>query len=698
MRLAAVGLLRPAHLPLVAAFVLTGWATGCVEEKTVSLPEAYNVTRNRSVRVDASKFLKRDKELKDATTLTPTQVLEYTGVCIGANCGEFKAPVTDGAKVTSLQGVNGTLKTLVPTDNDQSPLFNSSARSLYATWMRIPSGYGCKPLMQTLFPDRTKPAGDVQKNPGDIANYNLDGLSALIAATRQTSAMPVWTVGYDLGTVGQTCDYKDGEPQGQPIQDPDKWAAVMGNIAEWYDRVMPAQKNDEKTGDALCLSKDKNLVKPWYCSHTLIAFEFLRDPFGAGGYKADVAGDRAKWLEAYKRFAMELRTKHFWLPANGVVKIIGPSVVIKGDLSVQDTTSANRNPIYDFIDYVVSPTNFYKYVSGKDASGKEITENVRLPLSHLSLEIEASTPGEARQIVQRIADYAALKGLKSEKFVDGATGNEAIPIWVADLRISKLPAPVANLNDPKGKMYDPFRVSAWKGGFFAATKMLWQGLVSEATLGQLVRVPTMDPDAAAADKQAILASARDSDYLWFGQEKITAGALKPSGWYGFWFHPDYQGGKQLVSVQHGPDALGLTGKQLVNPDDGIVVMATRTSCVNSQGAPTLCVPESASSGEKNAFVTSNKKGVLRIMVADYQVEATGGLENLEHNLRIQVDGLPAGSKVAGYRWAWMDGTPPGTWTDFVYRELGIVDITSGSTSFTRTVPVPSVHYLELFYE
>ncbi len=682
----------------LASLLAVASLTACVEEATVTLPKNYNTVRNRSVAIDASKFLATDGSLVDASSLAPQKLLDYSGVCIGANCAQFKASATNGAKVASMQGINGTLKTLLPTDTDQTKLFATSASSLYATWMRIPVGYGCKPLLQSLFPDRTKPAGDVQKNAGDISNYNLTGLDALIGATRSTSAMPVWTVGYDIGTAGQGCAYANGQVQGQKIQDIDQWMAVVGNIAEWYDRVQPAMKNDLKTGDALCLSKDPSITRPWYCSHTLINFEFLRDPFGAGGYKADVPADRQAWLAAYKKFAMDLRTKHFWLPANGVVKIIGPSVVIKGDLAVQDSTSANRHPIYDFIDFVVAPANQYTLVSGKDAAGADVKETVRLPLSHLSLEVEAASPSEAKQILQRITDYAAAKGLKSEKYVDGAAGTEAIPIWIADLRISKLPAVVANLADPKSVTYDPWRASAWKGGFYAASKMLLQGLATEATIGNLVRVPTLDPDSPATDKAALVSTALDSDYLWFGQEDITAGSLKPAGWYSFWFHPDYMGGKQRVSVKHGPDALGMTGSASINPDSGIVVMATRSTCLTSQGGTTDCVPGVTTATDRNAFVTMGKKGVLRIMVSDFQVEQTGNLENLEHNLRIQVDGLPAGSKVAGYRWAWMDGTPPGTWTDFVYRELGIVDITSGSTSFTRTVPVPSVHYLELFYD
>jgi hypothetical protein len=649
-------------------------AVGCVEESTVTLPANYNAVRNRSVRIDASKLVTKSGALVDVAVLG-SKAVDYTAVCVGSNCGEYKAAVTDGSKVASLQGINGTAKTLVPSDPDNSPLFGTSVRSLYANWMRIPVGYGCKPLLQTLFPDRNK-------NPDDIANYNLEGMNELIAATKSANSLPVWTASYDIGSGGQGCDYSKGEPTGNGIQDPAKWAKVVRKIAAWYDFELPAQKKDEKTGDPLCRSEDPKVIKPWYCSHTLIAFEFFRDAFGAGGFKADVPADRAKWLAAYKAFATELRAT-FPLPANGVVKLIGPSITLKGLASVQDSASPARSPIYDFIDFVVSPAN-------KPANA------ARLPLSHLSFEVEAGSPIEARQIVEAVAGYAAKAGLKAEVGVDGATGNEAMPIWVSDLRITQLPATVQALGDPKSAQFDLARLWTWRGGFFATTRMLWQGLVSEATLGQLVRLPTVDPDTAV-DKIALAASSRASDFLWFGQDAFVNGTLKPSGWYGFWFHPDYLGGKQRVAVQHGPDALGMSGTTTSDPAQGIVVLATRSTCLNASGLPTDCVPAKDGAIDKNAYVTNGKRGVLRVMVVDNQVETLQGRENLEHNLRIQVDGLPADAKVAGYRWAWMDGTPPGTWSEFLYRELGIVDVSGGSLSFTRTVAVPSVHYLELYY-
>ena len=88
--------------------------------------------------------------------------------------------------------------------------------------------------------------------------------------------------------------------------------------------------------------------------------------------------------------------------------------------------------------------------------------------------------------------------------------------------------------------------------------------------------------------------------------------------------------------------------------------------------------------------------MMRVMVVDNEIKVTAGRQTLMHDLRIQIDGLPSDAKVAGYKFAWVDGTEA-TWTDHLYRDLGQVDITNGSLSFTRPVAVPATLYLEVYF-
>ncbi|MBI5608491.1 MAG: hypothetical protein HY902_06380, partial [Deltaproteobacteria bacterium] len=56
---------------LLAAVLAAAGLTGCVEEATVTLPKSYNAVRNRSVQIDASKFVATDGSLVDAVSLSP---------------------------------------------------------------------------------------------------------------------------------------------------------------------------------------------------------------------------------------------------------------------------------------------------------------------------------------------------------------------------------------------------------------------------------------------------------------------------------------------------------------------------------------------------------------------------------------------------------------------------------------------------
>jgi len=666
----------------LAAAAWASCAVACSEEATVVLPANTNEVRNRSVRVDASKLSTKGGTPIDVAGFETDpsgdkakKLLDYTAACVGANCHEFKATATDGVKVASLMGINGTAQHAFATDDANPKLFKDSFSRLYTGWHRIPVGYGCKAMMQTLFPDRTK---DVAA----IDNYNLAALDKLIESVRTAGAWPVWTIGYDIGTAGEACVYDKGEVKGKPIQDPARFAKAAARIASWYDFHLPEKKKAEQGGDPLC--RDKTVAQPpWYCNASVVDFEFLRDPFGAGGYTKDT---KAGWLEAYRQFAIEMR-QTFALPSNGV-RLIAPSIVITSDLDVQDTASATRSPIFDFIDFVVDPKHATK-------------DWARLPLSCLSLEIEASSPVTARSIVERVAAYAEKKGLKYEAGLFGNPGTAPIPICIMDLRIippaNSVAAKLADKTN--AATYDGWRSSAWRGGFLTATKMLWQGLVTDATIAAAVRFPKEDPATLSSTALApadLIAKLRDSDLLWYSEDKIPSGALKPMAWPGFWLHPSHMGGQQIVTAQQGPDALGMSSKQLNNPEKGIVVLATRSSCVNANRSPTACVVDAASSPSSSSFYAKGKQNLLRVLVTDFQVEMMGSKEVLEHKLRVQVDGLPSTAKVAGFQMAWIDGTAP-TWSEVIYRDQGFVDITNGSLGFTRNVQVPAVLFYEVYF-
>ena len=631
-----------ALVPLRSFVLLLGLCAlaGCIDEVTAPLPANANATRMRSVRIDAAQCV-----LQDGTLVA---------------CPDASKAVANGLKASGMRGVNGA--PVVAVDVDKSDLYAANYGNLHGYWARIPVGYGCDCTLQGLFPDGNK-------SEADSASYKLDCLTGLIGAVRDANSVPVWTAAYNLGdgkgpNGAATCTFANGEQAGTAITNPAKWAKVVRYIAKYYDRDLPGTK----AALPACNPPPTNPTKPWDCTPSLFNLEFGRDPFGAGGF-ADTAAGRQQWLAAYKAFASELRVE-FPVPGNDV-NLIAPSIVLKGEAAVADTTSATRSPIFDFIDYVVA--------------GK-------VPLSYLSMEIEAATPVEARKIVLAVTKYAATKGLKYEKGLHGADGTGAIPIWITDLRLSKPPlASVAA---------DSARLSAYKGAFFAATKILWEGLVSEAITGYAMRTPTVDKaKSSAAD---VGKTARDSDLMWFGQADETAlpnGSPKQAAWHSFWFNDGFLGAQQMLKVDPGLDPLNLTGKPSSDPNYGLILTATRQACVDSLGAAADCV--SASKDGYDA-VTAGKQHTVHLLVADLAVETgSTGKEILEHMLRIQVDNLPKDLKIAGYQWAHMDGMTQ-TWTDwmtngFTFSEQGLVDVTGGSLHLTGTVPVPSLHYIQLFY-
>lgn len=674
--------------PLLAAG-LASLLTGCIEEESVVLPPRTNELHNRSVRVDLSQAMLKSGalvKLGDATAIA-----NYTSICTvpGEACKVFKAPVTEGVKIAGLRGVNGAPLSAV-TGDDQIHV-DKGFKDVNAHWARIPVGYGCAATLEGMFPD---PKADVTK----IANFKLTRFTEILKATREANLAPLWTAAYDIGDAG--CIYDKGEQTGKPLADPVKYAKAVRTIAKYYDRDLP--ELTAKEPGLPCADTQK--TKPWSCTPSLFNLEYGRDPFGAGGYTAET---KAKWLEGYKHFALELRGTdkakgEFPLP-EAPVRLIGPSVVM-GIQDVDGTgalhVSANsRSPVVDFIDFVVAE---------------------KLPLTLLSIEIKADRPTDVRTIAKAVAKYAALKGLRFEKnfpHPDGkievkdkdgkvterrSDGTEEIPLWVTDLHLSKYPA---ELQGADGKFKDEARASAYLGTFFAASKMLLQGTtVAEANFGTVPRFQ--------ATKDAV--TSRDSQYLWCGTTPagvVQKCALKPAAWHQFWFHQGYLGGTQSVFVEHGPDPLQTKGGKVDSaPESGIVLLATRQKCVDEQGLPRDCMdaPIEPTGGDvvakmdyldalaKHNAMWKGRTHVIRVMVSDSDVKTDVIKEILEHKLRVQLDGIPAEAKTVTYRLAGMDGTRP-TWQKFEFTQFGTVDVSSGTATLVRTVAVPSLTYVEFLY-
>lgn len=625
----------------------------CVDEPSVTQPADTNAIRLRSVKVDLSKAV---TAAGGQEALTKDTLYDYTAECMsGANCSAFVRPVTNGLKVAELRGVNGAPIAAVPAD--QSAALREGWGALNTYWSRIPFGYGCEAMLSNVVPNG---AANLQ----DIQSYKLDRLDAILGAAVAANASPVWTAGYDLGKPGEACVWgADGTVQGKPIADPDRWAEAVVRIVRWYDKELPARKtNDPQQADPACKSKEP----PWYCSPTIYNIEFGRDWFGAGGY---TQATKAQWLALYKSFATKMRAE-FYLPGNNV-NLIGPSVVVEGAASVAQTSPGQtRHVIYDFIDYVVDN---------------------KLPLSLLSFELEAASASDARLAVERIRDYAKQKGLKKEKFLYGATGEEPIGLWLMDLRIAQRPDAVDRQLDPADPNYNPARASAWLGSQYLEAKILLQGLVEQAVMGSSVRYPTKQLAADNSNALDVAQTARDSDFLWFGVTQLAQdSALKPAAWQSLWFSASYLGNKQMVAVQHGPDPLGVSGTSSTDIDRGITVLATRTSCVDFAGEPMDCVAG-------KPLIEEGRKNIARIVITDADLNlSSGGKEVLEHNLRVEVTGLPADLKTVGFRWWKMDGNSP-SYTGVFSTDKGLLNVTNGTAALQLNVAVPSMHYLDILF-
>ena len=660
---------------VVLAIALAFVSPACSSDPSVILPEGYNAKRNRSVTIDNSACY-----------------LSASGIEDPVACADESTP-TGGLHGTGMRGVNGAPFPVFI--DDYAATFATNFAQLSATNMRIPAGYGCAYSLQGLW------KGGVAGNTDDIVNnYDLKAFETVLKSVRDANGTPLWTAAFDLAE-GGTCTYANGQQAGKPIADPAKWAKIVRRIMKYYDRDLPA------TNATTSACKGTTGLS-WDCFASIFNVEFGRDPFGAGGY---TQATKAQWLQAYAQFATELR-QEFPMPGNDV-RLVAPSVVMSAEptnLVAVDSSCpvpgtvknaaqqcVPRSPIYDFIDFVVDNN---------------------LPLTDLSIEIETCTPLQARSIVKAVAAYAKTKGLKHEKNfslesgtieVKDATGqvvghhsdgSEPIPIWVTDLRLNcKLPNSIETC---------PSRKSAYLGAFFAGAKILWQGLVSHSTVGTAPRYPSVRLDQVT--KAEGLATAHDSDFMWFSEPGIANTLLKPAAWYQFWFNDGFMAGAQQVSVLEGPDAFGLSGTPDSRRDSGILLMATRETCTDSLGKIRNCIEDPSTSNYP--AVDANRKHRMHVFLVDLDVatdDPTTGLGILEHMLRLEVKGLPKDTKTVGYRWAYMDGTDD-TWCKpdrsqtgspmlckFEFPEQGLLDISDGTFHFSRSVGVPSMHYFEFLY-
>ena len=401
--------------------------SGCMDDPSVVIKSAdLNELRTRSVRVLASNCRVNQSEIKykKCTDIDDTDLL----------------------RVAEMRGVNGAAMRAVKLDDHNLTKENFGALSAF--FSRIPFGYGCAPTLQGIFPspkqiakceekDKCDDAATPSKgtlcraecvkkhsDPDKIGNYDLSALDELIGVVRTSNAVPLWTAGYGLGKGKGACNYGpanktnksaipytiDGkvinEHLGAAIQDPVKWAKVVRRIVKWYNRELPKQTQKD---DPTCKIAKPTTGNPrsWKCKAPLFNIEFGRDPNGAGGFND---ATKKNWLTAYTEFATQMRDEFPW-PSN-TVRILGPSVVVNNSLLVPNAQSW----LFDFIDHVVAK---------------------KLPLSWLSFEVVASDAIEARNIAQKVRDYADKKKLLDE---DG----KAIGLFVTSLRL-----------DPKGLPKSP---------------------------------------------------------------------------------------------------------------------------------------------------------------------------------------------------------------------------------------------------
>jgi hypothetical protein len=348
---------------LLATTLLLG---ACIEDPHVTLDKDLNVVRLRSVKISASACRERGPNEKSK------------------KCDAISHH--DLMRVSQMRGIIGAPLKAVAGDNDTDAAYNYRY-GLYGYWARIPTGYGCKAMLQGIFPSpsKVKACSDADgcsaktgaagqqcvgqcvtkhSDPDKIDNYELGPLESLIGGVDNALSSIIWTAGYNIGDGLGTCTYgvggKGGSPSfkyagkavpehlGTPIEDPAKWAKVVRKVTRWYNRELPTLAN--KT-DPSCKIATPTAANPrsWRCDPSLFNIEFGRDPNGAGGFTNST---KTKWKEAYRQFAKELRAE-FPFPKNQAstpVNLMAPSVVV--DESILAPTA--KSWLFDFVDFAAT--------------------------------------------------------------------------------------------------------------------------------------------------------------------------------------------------------------------------------------------------------------------------------------------------------------------------------------------------------
>jgi hypothetical protein len=314
--------------------------------------------------------------------------------------------------LVNLSGLQGGPAALIPGDASLLKRFQDAQVNI----VRVPQGYLCPYSLSGIFPDAAA-------DPFDPASYNFEFLDKVIKDAALVGARVVFQAHADLGSEACKVDAK-GSMLGQPIQDADKWAAVVANLVRHYNKNI---LDENRPGD-----------QPWHSgafNYNLSHIEFIDDPMGRGGYTdasllANHFGVLAEILKDEEVFPK-------YVTGQSYVTLIAPSMLIE---SAADVAS---HSMWDF-------------VGALEAAGKLGLLDV------LSYKTQVSTPSE---------NYAIAVAIRAQMTALGLTQK----LWNVGYRSSLAANP-----KPSGSQGTVEYWSSFEGAFATATKILWQGLVDGA--------------------------------------------------------------------------------------------------------------------------------------------------------------------------------------------------------------------------
>lgn len=595
----------------------------------------------------------------------------------------FDQPKAD-AKVAQMRGLSGA-PTLPVAGFSGGELLSKNFGSVAPSMTRIPLGYGCEALLQSVFPDAALDADN-------DANYDYEPLKAIIDSVRRGGSTPLYTLAFDIGK--DACTVDGGAAKGKGVSDPDKWAKVATHVLYYFNSILPDHTN--KTSPAECQDKD-NEGKPkspsWYCYPSIFRIEYGRDPFGAWQFTKDAAG-RQKWFDAYKLLTQKVRATYpYAAPGSGVgnIEFVAPSVPIKASdgfplfvKSYLDSPSGKSpTPLMEFIDWLAK---------------EQAADPNAVPIDFLSFEITATKPDEAKQIAEAVALYAHTRGVKSP---DG----KPVRLMVVGLEIEGLAdadgdgvpdigdaCPDLNGNDKvsgcnvltlDAKAKEAFdlkikdardRRAAYDAAFFTATKILWQDAVSEAIVGRTAPIAK----ANGSDKNDVI----ESNLFWFDVYHIP-GQARPTAWH---YTPFYlMRDQQIVASKPG---LLSPAEDKTKPGDalkGPLILATVEQCKKDDGSPSEC--------DGSQLIFKGRQRRARTLVTEFSLDA-----QVAHDLSVFGYGLPGNVPNVAFQCATIDQS---TRDAFQYTDFGQlptwIDNGAAAFAFTRTVAVPSIQYCEFYY-